>query len=537
MLSRNVIINFFTKTQTKGLDQLGRSTFGLDKKFKSLRRTMLRYVGIGAIFTVLAKSLRGFIDEGKEIKRLEILLNNLNKGFEAVGVEEFLGKLQTLTGVVDDELRPAFGRLLRELKNVEASQALLNIAIDVSRGTGQDLQTVITALTRAFNGNNTQLKRLQIGLSKAALEGKDFSVVLAELEKLYGKAGEQYLDTYAGKMEYLKTRLDEAGEAIGKGILDGLTALGDGNLQKGLDKIVKLAEGIGKAFEASGKAIQYIYDLLVKLGLLDPTDDPAGIRARARQRRQDFLEEKKNREELERLARQSAARAAALERKKKAQKAAEDAADALKKRLEAKFDIENINLAAAAQKNLSETDRARVEALQALKTDGVKDDEAALNKLIELEKKREAEIQRQARESIIASAAVKNQRLADLQAELDALNKLNAARTASITGANIPSKSITGGAPMGAGTTGAPFAGAQLPPVGAGVDLFAGTPLTGVSASDLLDVFGGGGGQTIINQYISGNVTTEQQLFENYVDAIFRINRQGTASQLSNLGR
>lgn len=528
MLSRNVIINFFTKTQTKGLDQLGRSTFGLDKKFKSLRRTMLRYAGIGAIFTVLAKSLRGFIDEGKEIKRLEILLNNLGKGFEAVGVEEFLGKLQVLTGVVDDQLRPAFGRLLRELKNVGASQALLNIAIDVSRGTGQDLETIITALTRAFNGNNTQLKRLQIGLSKAALEGKDFSVVLAELEKLYGKAGEQYLDTYAGKMEYLKARLDEAGEAIGEGILDGLTALGDGDLQAGLDKIVKIAEGIGNAFEKAGFIIQWVYEWLLKLGLIDE-EDPAAIRARARQRREDFLDEKRNREELERLAKLSAARAAALERKKKAQKAAEEAADRLKKRLEAKFDIENINLAAAAQRNLSETDRSRVEALQALKTEGVKDDEAALNKLIELEKKREAEIQRQARESIIASAAVKNQRLADLQAELDALVKLSQARAASITGTAVSAQNVTSPTFEIEPTIPANIAEAFM-----ALSLAGQAEQQGAAALSAATAVGQ---QITVIQNIQGNVTTERELFDNYVDAIFQINRQGTNSQLVNLGR
>jgi hypothetical protein len=32
-------------------------------------------------------------------------------------------------------------------------------------------------------------------------------------------------------------------------------------------------------------------------------------------------------------------------------------------------------------------------------------------------------------------------------------------------------------------------------------------------------------------------VTTERELFDTYVDAIFQINRQGTNSQLVNLGR
>jgi hypothetical protein len=43
--------------------------------------------------------------------------------------------------------------------------------------------------------------------------------------------------------------------------------------------------------------------------------------------------------------------------------------------------------------------------------------------------------------------------------------------------------------------------------------------------------------QITVIQNIAGNVTTERELFDTYVDAIFQINRQGTNSQLVNLGR
>jgi len=525
--TRNVIINFITKLQERGLQRMSRQTYGLNNNFNRLRKSMLRFVGLTAIFAVLAKSVRGFIDEGKEMKRLEILLNNLNKGFQSIAVEEFLGRVQTLTGVLDDQLRPAFARILRELKNIEASQSLLNIAIDISRGTGQDLETIISALTRAFNGNNTQLKRLQIGLSKAALEGKDFSVVLGELEKLYGGSGEQYLNTYAGKMDLLKTRLDEAGEALGRGILEGLTKLGDGDLDRGLQKVVDFAEMIADGFVWAGEKIRMVYDWLVKLGLIDTNEDEA-LRKRSLERYKAFVEEQKNRKELERLAKLSAARAEALDRKRRAKKAAEEAADLLKKRLEAKFDIDNINLAAAAQRNLSETDRSRVEALQALKTEAVDDDLAALNKLIELEKKREEEIQRQARESIVASVAVKNQRLADLQAELDALIAISSARSASIMGGAAPTSVKTPSLEI------EPTVPTNIAEAFIALSLAGQAEQQGAASLAAAQAVSQ---QITVIQNIAGNVTTERELFDNYVDAIFQINRQGTNSQLVNLGR
>lgn len=526
--TRNVIINFITKLQERGLQKMQRETYGLNNSFKALQKSMRRFIGLTAIFALLRKSVRDFVDEASEIRRLEIALNNLNLGFETFAVEEYIKSLTRLSGVADDLLRPAFGRIVRELKDVGASQALLNVAVDVARGTGQELETVTRALTRAYNGETTALKRLQIGLSRTAIESKDLSVILRELELLYGDAGAKYLDSYAGQMDLLKTRMEEVTEALGKGLLDGLKALGDGNIQQGIDKIVALAEAAGKGFELAGKALNFVIRGLEKLGLIDTTEDPASIRARAREKREEFLQDKKNRERLERLAKEAAARAAAANRKKKAQKAAEDAADALKKRLEGKFDIENINLAAAAQKNLSDADRARVQALQALKSEGVKDDEAALNKLIDLEKKREEEIKRQAASALVASAAVKNQRLSDLQAELDALIAISAARSASLTGANIegnvtaPTLQIEPGVPTNIAEA---FQGL----------FFAGQALE--QGQGALQAAEAVGQQITIIQNIAGNVTTEQQLFENYVDAIFRINRQGTASQLSNLGR
>jgi hypothetical protein len=538
--TRNVIINFITKLQERGLQRMQRQTYGLNNSFKSLQKSMRRFVGLTAIFALLRKSIRDFTEEAAEVKRLEIALNNLNLGFQSLAVEEYIKNLTRLSGVSDDLLRPAFGRIVRELKNVEASQALLNVAVDVARGTGQDLGTVTKALTRAFNGETTALKRLQIGISRSAIEGKDFTVILTELEKLYGNAGAAYLDSYAGKMDLLRVRLEEATEALGKGLIDGLIALGEGDVQSGLDKVVSAAEAIGRAFELAGKGLNFLaksQSLTARVlgfegggffGFSAKQNEDEAARKRSRLKAEEFLAELRRQKILDKLAKEAAARAAAAERKKKAEKAAADAADALKKRLESKFDIDNINLAAAAQKNLSEADRARVEALQALKTEGVKDDEAALNKLIDLEKKREAELQRQSAQSIALSAVVKNQRLADLQAELDALIALSSARAASISGS-----------PIAPSITSAPLQ------IEAGIptniaDAFMALSLAGVAeqqGSAALMAAEAVAQQITVIQNIAGNVTTERELFDTYVDAIFQINRQGTNSQLVNLGR
>lgn len=539
--TRNVIINFITKLQERGLQKMQRETYGLNKSFLALQKSMRRFIGLTAIFALLRKSVRNFVDEAGEIKRLEIAVKGLNDSFAALQVEDFISNMQRLTGVADGELRPALARLARELKNVTNAQGLLQLAIDVSRGSGQNLETVTRALTRAYNGETTALKRLQLGVSRATLESKDFGKVLTELQTLYGGAGAKYLDTYAGKMDLLRATTEDATEILGEGLVKGIEALGGDDLQKGLNDILTLANLIATAFEKAGKFASdfgQAFSFIMKGPFTqegrdaffgrDTKEAEKGLTSLAAKRRQEFLQYKRQQEILNKIAADAAKKQAELDRKKRAEKAAQDAKDALKKRLEGKFDIENINLAAAAQKNLSDADRARVEALQALKTEGVKDDEAALNKLIALEKQREEEIKKQSASALLSSAAVKNQRLADLQSELDALIAISAARSASITGNAIsgsikaPTLQIEPTVPTNIGEAfTALFLAGQAEQQGAAA----------LSAANAVAQ------QITVIQNIQGNVTTEQQLFDNYVDAIFRINRQGTASQLSNLGR
>ena len=105
--TRNVIINFITKLQERGLQRMQRQTYGLNKSFLALQKSMRRFIGLTAIFALLRKSVKNFVDEAAEIKRLEIAVNGLNDSFAALQVEDFIANLQRLTGVSDGQLRPS----------------------------------------------------------------------------------------------------------------------------------------------------------------------------------------------------------------------------------------------------------------------------------------------------------------------------------------------------------------------------------------------------------------------------------------------
>jgi hypothetical protein len=123
------------------------------------------------------------------------------------------------TGVADDQLRPALGRLVRSTGDITKAQDLLTTALDVSTATGKPLEAVANALGRAYDGNTTSLGRLGIGLSAAELKTMSFTDVQGRLTDLFGGAAARNADTYAGRIARMQVAFDEAKETIGFALL------------------------------------------------------------------------------------------------------------------------------------------------------------------------------------------------------------------------------------------------------------------------------------------------------------------------------
>ena len=79
---------------------------------------------------------------------------------QIAGVEEYIKSLGQSVAVSDSEARPALQALVVATKDVAKAQDLLNIAIDISAGTGKDLASVSDALAKAYAGNMRGLQAL-----------------------------------------------------------------------------------------------------------------------------------------------------------------------------------------------------------------------------------------------------------------------------------------------------------------------------------------------------------------------------------------
>jgi hypothetical protein len=134
----------------------------------------------------------------------------------------FIDSLQRQYGVSEDLLRPAFERLMVATKDVSLSQKDLELAYNVSLGTGKSLESVSNALGKAYEGNFGALGKLGVGLDKSILKTKDMNAITQELSKTFDGQAATAAGTMSGKFAILSVAVDEAKEAIGVSLVNAM---------------------------------------------------------------------------------------------------------------------------------------------------------------------------------------------------------------------------------------------------------------------------------------------------------------------------
>jgi hypothetical protein len=242
MAEKGVRIRIVSESVGKGFKDTNKALAGLKKAVGAL--------GISASAAAVVKfgkdAAKAFIEDEKAASQLAQSVKNLGLAFETPRIEEFISQLSKASGVTDDELRPSMQKLLQTTGSVAKSTELLTQALDISRGSGVDFNTVVEDLTKAYVGQTRGLNKYKLGLSQAELKTASFADLQAKLNKQFSGANAAYLETYAGKLGILSTAAGEAQEIIGKGLMDALSILsGEGNtIQPLADSMEMLATEI-----------------------------------------------------------------------------------------------------------------------------------------------------------------------------------------------------------------------------------------------------------------------------------------------------
>ena len=374
----NLVVSAVTKYDGKGLAKGKKDISSFDKSIKKLGKSLIGLYSVSKLAQFGKASVKAFLADDKAAAALGKTLDNTGNSFAKIDVERFIKNLQRQTGVLDDELRPAFQILLVALGSVTAAQKGLNTALDVAAGTGADVQSVTKAIAKAYAGNTTALAKMVPGINKSVLASKDLDAINTELARLFGGQAATAAGTYAGQMKILAASAADAQEVIGGGLMRAIAELGGSNgmgkASQGIAdfagvaaiELQGLAIGIKKIFKSISE--NPIFKLIdKKLGLVKALQKDIAISRQMNIAAPPVLEYGAKRED--KIAKdKAAADKKALETAKKSnaltKKAATDAL-ALKK-AGSQFDLARIQIEAALRYGIDNETKLRLELQRAI---------------------------------------------------------------------------------------------------------------------------------------------------------------------------
>ena len=246
------------KSAQRDIGAFGQQAEGFSKSFsKSMLGAGAALGGAFAVTAVAGNVLQFFGDsmaaalaDEKAMRSLEIALQNVGAAHQVGPIEATIDALARESGVADDQLRPAFQSLVTATSDVALSQKSLQLAMDISAGTGRDLEAVSLALAKGFSGSTTALGKLGAGIDANIIKSKDMDAITAALSAKFAGQAAAAADTYQGKINRLNVAVEEGKELIGTALL------------KAVDDISEAFGGAGGMAGAVDTAAQAMADFI-----------------------------------------------------------------------------------------------------------------------------------------------------------------------------------------------------------------------------------------------------------------------------------
>jgi len=493
----------------KAFKEADKAVTGLDRAVGKLGKQFVGLFAAQKLAQFGKASVKAFAADQLGATRLANAVKNLGLEFANPFISDYISNLEKTSKVADDMLRPAFQRLLQQTGSLSKSQSILNTAIEVSAGTGESLSSVSEDLARAYYGQTRSLKKYSLGLTDAELKTKSFSELQDILNSKFTGSNAAYLNSYTGQLGILSLAWNNLQENAGKALFTLAGASGDQSSgAKRLGGVID-AFGVGlveaaalfsNAFAAFGQAY---------FGAATPKSPTAPS---AKPGQELFRSSMSNDAKLKALEKKqadlykqqlAATKAITLEQKKQA---------ALKK-AGSVFDLEQIQILAALKGNISQEDRTRLEA-QAAILNGNSELATKLTKDILMAQDSTGKLY----QYFLSIPDAKNpfayldQWIADFQKKMNSLTMTSTYTPAGLA-PELAAMSVVAGYGDYAGSIANQASNVDFPSYGMQT----------------------GGGDTIINVQVAGNIIREQELIDKVLAGAQLSSLSGSPSQIGRI--
>jgi hypothetical protein len=221
--------------------------------------------------------VKAALDDEASLAKLATTLQNVGLAHSTTEIDNYIDSLEQSVGFLGD-LRPAYDRLIRSTGDAAEANRALSIALDVAAGTGKDVDAVVQALGRAYDGNTAGLSRLGAGIDSATLKTGDMQLITAKLAETFGGQATVQAGTLQGQLQQLQRATEQVTEAFGRGFLEAL-----GDTSDGTSDLVSSLEDLEPQMEKIGQTAGDVTTALVKgtAAFLDFNDEVGSLTDRA----------------------------------------------------------------------------------------------------------------------------------------------------------------------------------------------------------------------------------------------------------------
>jgi hypothetical protein len=209
-------------------------------------------------------TIEAAMEDEKALRSLAITMRNVGDSTPIKEVTEFVDKLAEQTGVAKEQLIPAYQKLETVLGDSAKAQTNLKLAMDISAGTGKDLESVTAALAKGFAGSTTALSRLGAGIDKSILATGDMAQITAVLSQKFEGQAAAAADTFSGRLNRISVASNQAKEDIGYALLNSIDQLSQAF--GGADGITGQIDLFGKSVANTINGVNFLTKYVTTLG-------------------------------------------------------------------------------------------------------------------------------------------------------------------------------------------------------------------------------------------------------------------------------
>lgn len=218
-------LNSGLRSAQSDMGRFERSIGGLSNTMGSLLGPALLGAAAAAGYMAVTLGVDGVkaaMEDEAAAAKLATTMENLGLANDTTAVEAMIDAQQRQYGIADDLLRPSMDRLIRATGDAAKANTALELAMNISAGTGKSLDSVVQALGKAYDGNTAGLSRLGAGLDKALLATGDMDAITKELANTFDGQAQTAANTYQGQLDRLSVGFGELQESFGTGFLNAM---------------------------------------------------------------------------------------------------------------------------------------------------------------------------------------------------------------------------------------------------------------------------------------------------------------------------